>query len=312
MSLLSLLFALLLEQIHPFASRRNLFVWLARYVNFFQRHLNTGEHKHGQIAWILAVLLPLGGTILLYWLSYFIHPVFALIFNILVLYLMMGFRQFSHYYTNIHQSLRDHDLDKARNLLSAWRETSCHELKHEEVVRITIEEGLLASHRYLFGVIAWFVISMFIGLGPAGAVLYRMAHFIDQQWDKQNRTDPSDFALFARQAYRWVEWLPLRLTAMIFAIVGDFEDTVYCWRTQAQNWPDPEAGIVLASGAGAIGVRLGLPILQCGLPLDRPELGIGDDADVDFMQSTIGLVWRALVLWIVLLLIFGLATFVKF
>lgn len=311
MSLFSLIIALLLEQLHPLASRKNLFSWLARYVHFFQRHLNTGEHRHGQIAWLLAVLLSLCCTTALYWLLYFIHPVFSLIFTVLVLYFTLGFRQFSHYYTDIHQALRDNDLVKARNLLFTWREASCNELSYEEVARVTIEEGLLASHRYVFGVMIWFLISMFLGLGPAGAVLYRMAQFIYKRWDKQDQAESSEFGMFARQAYHWVEWLPLRLTAMVFAVVGDFEDTVYCWRTQAQNWPDPEAGIILASGAGAIGVRLGLPILQGGFLLDRPELGIGDEADVDFMQSAAGLVWRALVFWIVLLLLLGLATFVK-
>jgi len=81
-----------------------------------------------------------------------------------------------------------------------------------------------------------------------------------------------EFGSFARQAFYWLEWLPIRLTAATFAIVGDFEDTVYCWRTQAASWPDSEAGILLASGAGALGVRLGMPIPQGGLPLDRPEL----------------------------------------
>ena len=311
MSLFSLIAALLLEQLHPLASRKYLFVWLTHYVNFFQRHLNAGEHKHGKIAWLLAVLLPLCVTVALYWLSNLIHPVSAWAFSVLVLYLTMGFRQFSHYYTDIHQALRDNDLDKARSILSTWRGLPCDELSHEEVARVTIEEGLLASHRRVFGVIVWFVITMLLGLGPVGAILYRMAQFIYTRWDKQNDTELSEFGMFARQAYHWIEWLPLRLTATIFAIVGDFEDTVYCWRTQAQNWPDPEAGIVLASGAGAVGVRLGLPILQGGLPLDRPELGMGDEADVDFMQSTIGLVWRALVFWIALLLLLGLATFVR-
>ena len=130
------------------------------------------------------------------------------------------------------------------------------------------------------------------------------------RWGRQGDAEFGEFGEFARQAYRGMDWLPLRLTAITFAIVGDFEDTVYCWRTQAQSWPDPEAGIVLASGAGAIGVRLGQPILQGGLPLDRPELGIGDDADADFMQSTVGLVWRALVFWMILLLLLSLATLV--
>ncbi len=93
------------------------------------------------------------------------------------------------------------------------------------------------------------------------------------------------------------------MTAMTFAITGNFEDTAYCWRTQAASWPDPEAGILLTSGAGALGVRLGMPIPQGGLLLDRPELGIGDDADADFMQSAVGLVWRSVVFWLLLLML---------
>jgi adenosylcobinamide-phosphate synthase len=311
MSLFSLIAALLLEQLHPLASRQHLFVWLTRYINFFQHHLNTGEHKHGKIAWLLAMFLPLCCTTVLYWLLYLIHPVFAWMFCVLILYLTMGFRQFSHYYTGIHQALRDNDLDKARTILSTWRGISCHELSYGEIARVTIEEGLLASHRRVFGVITWFVITMLLGLGPIGAIVYRMAQFICARWDNQDDTELNEFGVFARQAYHWIEWLPLRLTAAIFAIVGDFEDTVYCWRTQAQNWPNPEAGIVLASGAGAIGVRLGSPISQDGLPLDRPELGMGDEADVDFMRSAIGLAWRALIFWVVLLLLLSLGTLVR-
>lgn len=310
MSLLSLIAALLLEQFHPLASRKQLYTWLNGYVHFFQHHFNAGEHKHGKIAWLIAVLVPLFVSAALYWLLYRVNPVFAWAFSVLVLYLTMGFRQFSHYFTGIHQALRDDDLEKARSLLSTWREAPCHELNAEEVARVTIEEALLASHHHVFGVMAWFVISMLLGLGPAGAVLYRLALFLNSRWGQQDGAEFGQFGIFARQAYHWMEWLPLRLTAITFAIVGDFEDTVYCWRTQAQSWPDPEAGIVLASGAGALGVRLGLPIPQGGLPLDRPELGMGDEADADFMQSAVGLVWRALVFWMILLLLLGFATLV--
>ncbi|MBI3903824.1 MAG: CobD/CbiB family protein [Nitrosomonadales bacterium] len=310
MSLLSLIAALLLEQLHPLAARKYLYTWLGSYVHFFQHHFNAGERKHGKIAWLIAVLLPLLVSAVLYWVLHSIHPLFAWLFCVLVLYLTMGFRQFSHYYTDIHQALRNDELDKARSLLSAWRGMACHELNAEEVARVTIEEALLASHQHVFGVMMWFVITMLLGLGPAGAVLYRLALFLNARWGQQDDSEFGEFGVFARQAYRWMEWLPLRLTATTFAIVGDFEDTVYCWRTQAQNWPDPEAGIVLASGAGALGVRLGSPIPQGGLPLDRPELGMGDEADADFMQSTVGLVWRALAFWLVLLLLLGLATLV--
>ena len=310
MSLFSLITALLLEQLHPLSSRKQMFAWLNNYVHFFQHHFNAGEHKHGKIAWLIAVLLPMLLSSGIYWLLFRASPVFAWAFCVLVLYLTMGFRQSSHYFTDIHRDLRDGELDKARSMLSEWRGTPCHELNAEEVARVTIEEALLASHHHVFGVMIWFVIAMLLGLGPSGAVLYRLAQFLNSRWGKQDDVEFGQFGVFARQAYYWMEWLPTRLTASTFAIVGDFEDTAYCWRTQAQNWPDPEAGIVLASGAGAIGVRLGMPIPQDGLPIDRPELGIGDEADVDFMQSTVGLVWRALVFWMILLLLLGLATMV--
>ena len=310
MSLFSLIAALLLEQLHPLASRKHLSGWIAGYVGFFQQHFNAGEHKHGKIAWLIAVLLPLLGSVALYWLLYGVNPVFAWAFCVLVLYLTLGFRQFSHYFTGIHRALRNDDLEKARSLLSGWRDLPSHELNAGEVARVTIEQALLASHHHVFGVMVWFVITMLLGLGPFGAILYRLALSLNARWGKQEDDEFGEFGEFARQACHWMEWMPLRLTAITFAIVGDFEDTVYCWRTQAQDWPDPEAGIVLASGAGALGVRLGQPIPQGGLPLDRPELGIGDDADADFMQSTVGLVWRALVFWLVMLLLLWLATLV--
>jgi adenosylcobinamide-phosphate synthase len=308
MSLLSLIFALLIEQLRPLSSRQYLYTWLSAYVDFFQRNFDTGENKHGRLAWILAVLLPVLGSVGLYWILATEHPVFAWAFSVLVLYLTMGFRQFSHYFTDIHKALRKNDLKQARLLLSAWRAEPCEELSTEEVVRVTIEEALLATHRNVFAVVVWFVIFMQLGLGPSGAILYRLTRFLDSRWGNANKVEMGHFAHFAKQLYRWVEWLPVRLTAATFAIVGNFEDAIYCWRTQATSWPDAEGGIVLSSGAGALGVRLGMPIMQFDQTVARPELGIGDTADLDFMQSAVGLVWRALVFWIIILLLLTLAS----
>ncbi len=307
MSLLSLIAALLLEQVHPLSSRKYLYTWLSGYVDFFQRNFNAGQVKHGRIAWLLAIAVPLVLVTVLHLLLLKAHPIFAWAFSVLVLYLTMGFRQFSHYYTDIHQALRDEQLDKARDLLSAWCGKSCRELSREEVARVTIEQALLASHRNVFGVVFWFVVFMMLGLGPVGAILYRLALFLYTLWGAQDEEEFGSFGVFARQAYHVVEWLPLRLTASTFAIVGDFEDTAYCWRNQASSWLDPEAGIILASGAGALGVRLGQAIVLDQQPVFRPELGIGDEADIDYMQSTIGLVWRALVFQLILLLLLTVA-----
>lgn len=307
MSLLSLIAALLLEQVHPLSSRKYLLTWLSGYVEFFQRNFNAGQQKQGRIAWLLAMVVPLAVVGAVHYVLLSVHPIFAWAFSVLVLYLTMGFRQFSHYYTDIHLALRDRQLDKARNLLGEWLGKSCSELSHEEVARVTIEQALLCSHRNVFGVVFWFVIFMMLGLGPIGAILYRLALFLNNRWGKQDEAEFGSFGEFARQTYHLMEWLPLRLTAGTFAIVGNFEDTAYCWRTQAASWLDPESGIILASGAGALGVKLGQTIVQDQQPVFRPELGIGDEADTDFMQSAVGLVWRALVFWLFMLLLLTVA-----
>ena len=50
---------------------------------------------------------------------------------------------------------------------------------------------------------------------------------------------------------RSIDWIPARLTASAFAVVGNFEDAIYAWRNFANRWEDEAAGIILAAGGGA-------------------------------------------------------------
>ncbi len=163
---------------------------------FFQHHFNAGQHKHGKIAWLVVVVPLLAAVIAAYWLLYRVHPILAWAFNVLVLYLTMGFRQFSHYFTDIHLALRADRLDEARSLLSSWRGMPSHELNAEEVARVTIEQALIASQRNVFGVIVWFVLFSMLGLGgAAGALLYRLALFLRTHWSgEDNRLEGSPVA----------------------------------------------------------------------------------------------------------------------
>jgi cobalamin biosynthesis protein CobD/CbiB len=110
--------------------------------------------------------------------------------------------------------------------------------------------------------------------------------------------DEREFGWFAGRAFEVLDWVPQRVTAFVFAVVGDFEDALYCWRSQAAQWLRPEEGIVLASGAGALGVRLGEPIVRGEALVDRPALGVGDLAGEEALASLEGMLWRSLVLWL--------------
>ncbi len=311
MSFLSLILAFLLEQFRPLDAGRWVRAPLQRWGHFLEARLNDGDAHHGMMAWLFAVLPLVAVVALVFWGVDQINPALGLGFTVAVLYLTTGFRQSSHYFTDIQQCLRDDDLAGARRLIGEWRGRGADRLSSDEVARLAIEQALICSHRQVFGVVFWYVALSLLGLGPAGAVLYRAAGFLFDEWGRRSHDEFGEFGAFAQRSFQALDWVPLRMTALCFAIVGDFEDSIYCWRTQAMAWADESSGILLASGAGALGVRLGMPVYESGEITDRPEIGLGDEADVDFMQSTVGLVWRALVLCLLLLLLFWLATLVS-
>jgi adenosylcobinamide-phosphate synthase len=299
---LALVAALLLEQVRPLRQSNAVYAAFTRYAATLERHLNAGQYYHGVIAWALAVLPFVITAALVSHLLHAVNPVLAWVWDIAILYLTMGFRQFSHYFREIAEALRAGETAAAREYLSRWGRGPAGELTTSEVTRVAIELALVASHRHVFGPIAWFVV-----LGPAGAVAYRLSALVAETWSIQSEPDSAEFRSFAAQFFFWYDWVPARLTAASFAIVGNFEDAVYCWRTQTASWTAPAEGILVASGAGALGVRLGDAVHEgAGVRL-RPELGVGDEPDVDYMASATGLMWRALVLWMFLIFIVTVA-----
>jgi cobalamin biosynthesis protein CobD/CbiB len=298
MSFIAIVAALVLEQWRPVGALKSYHELLARWADWLERSFNGGEERHGFIAWLVAMLPALALPLAAYYLLLAASPLLALGFNVVALYLTLGFRQFSHYFSDLQLAIRAGDLDRARALIGAWRGEPADHASREEVIRLAIEEALVASHRHVFGVLFWFMLLP----GPSGAILYRLALYLRRRWQGSGA-----FGRFAARAYRVLEWPAVRLTAASFAVVGDFEDAVYCWRTQARDWSDPDAGVVLAAGAGALGVRLGMPITAVQGVVVRPELGLGEHVDSPTLDSLVGLVWRALVLWVFVVLVVTLA-----
>jgi len=298
MKFLALLVALVLEQVRPLRERERVDRLLRDYAAFVERHANAGEYRHGLLAWIAFVGSIAAATAIVFQALCAMSAFLGLLWSIAVLYVTLGFRRSSDHFAEIEQALRAGDLDTARASLAKWRGASLADLGSGDVARAAIEQGLLSAHRQVFGTMAWFIV-----FGPAGAVVYHLAALLDEIWGRRADAGADAFGRFAARAFYWIDWVPARLTAAGLAVVGNFEDAVYCWRMQASAWTPRAEGIILASGAGALGVRLGGPDGSGS----RPELGTGAEADIDRMPDAAGLIWKALVLWLFVILVVSVA-----
>lgn len=288
MSFLALIVALILCNYFPHGRTEWLKHVYAAFVHLLERNFNDGKMQHAVFTWLLGVMLPALATVIIYLFLLKISTFLAFLLNVAVLYFLLRFSRFGIAATQTAIALRDKNIDQARKLLAESVKCDASAYHATEIARASIENTLLQAHYGLLAPIFWLAIS-----GPAGVVLYCLALLFHQESRDVHDAQRNQFSGLA---FTWLDWLPARVTASCFAIVGDFEDTVYCWREQAANWLDPAQGIILASGAGALGVKLGEPVFAGGVLQYRPGLGLGDEADADYMQSAVGLVWRVIIL----------------
>ena len=305
MSFISVLFALLLEQARPLSRGNPVHAGLRAWVRWSSRNFDAGNSLHGWLAWGVAVLGPSVLSLAIFLLlDMFIGWPAAVLWSVAVLYATLGFRQFSFHFTQIRDAMADGEEDRARELLAAWQQIDASELPRSEIVRHVIEHSVLSAHRHVFGVLAWFSILAAFGLGPAGAVLYRLSEFVPRYWRHKSKVNhqPISDALqeIAAQAWMLIDWVPSRITAISFAVVGSFEEAIDGWRNYEPRFAGDNDGIVLAATAGAVNIRLQ------GNEREGETVS-GQTPELAHLAVVVGLVWRTVVLWMVLLALLTLA-----
>jgi adenosylcobinamide-phosphate synthase len=251
----------MLEQVKPLPRGNVVHDALTSWIRGTARNFDAGKQSHAWVVWSITVLVPTLACCAVFIALDRFHSLLGLAFDVAVLYLTLGFRQFSHYFTDIRAALDRGDEIEARRLLAEWRHLDASDLPASAFLRHLIEHSLLAAHRHVFGVFFWFVLLSTLGLGPAGAVLYRLAEFVSRYWSY--RSGEGGVAVNERlgalslRLFQMLDHVPARLTASGFAVVGNFEEAVNCWRRDASLWRYENEGVILAAAAGAVGVQLG-------------------------------------------------------
>lgn len=319
MSFISVILALLLEQARPLKRGNVIHATMRAWVRWCTRTLDVGKPMHGWLVWALACGGPALAALAIYWLLEFLVGLpLAVLWSALVLYASLGFRQFSFHFTQIRDALAEGDDALANRLLADWQRAEAIDLPRTEIIGRVIENSVLASHRHVFGVLVWFSILAALGLGPVGAVLYRLAEFVVRYWQHQSESNhqPVSVALMfdARQAWDVMDWLPARVTAICFAVVGNFEEAIDAWRRYAQQGNPSNDGLVLASAGGAVNIALRSTGARSYPPTQTAAMPLGDDVlaerptpELQHLAIVVGLVWRTVVMWVLLLALLTLA-----
>lgn len=317
MSFISVLLALLLEQARPLAPGNLIHASVRAWVRWSTSSFDAGKLLHGWLTWGFSVGVPSLSVLLVYWLCklYLASPI-AVIWSVVVLYATLGFRQFSFHFTQIRDALADGDENLARDLLASWQHIDANALPRSEIVRHAIEYSVLAAHRHVFGVLVWFSVLAAFGFGPAGAVLYRVSEFVTRYWQHQSKAHHQPVSealrLVALKAWEIIDWLPARVTALSFAVVGSFEETVDAWRSYARQPGGTNDGIILAATTGAVNIKLGDRMdtadqVSDGAPEMPNASPLRQMPEAAHLAIIVGLVWRTVVMWMVLLALLTLA-----
>ncbi|MEN3275934.1 MAG: adenosylcobinamide-phosphate synthase [Massilia sp.] len=261
-----------------------------------ERRLNLGRWRimRGTLAWSLVVLPPVGFA---WWLAAQSAPRFGLIAHVLMLYLSLGLRSLREHTLPIFAALRDGDLPQARRLTARIVSRDTQQAAAPDLAKAGAESLLENGNDAVFGTLFWFLLA-----GGPGAILFRLANTLDAMWGYRN----GRFDLFGRVAARIddvLNYLPARLTALSYVLLapdGGHRLAWRCWREQAGGWSSPNAGPVMASGAGALGIELGGAAVYAGQVEQRPPLGAGrPPAPVDIVRAW-RLVLSSTLLWLVL------------
>jgi len=277
--------------------QRHPLVAFGRLATRLEQRLNAGGRgwrSHGVSAWVLAVVpLTLLAT-LLSWL-----PMIGWLVEILALYCALGLRSLGEHVLPVARALRGDDLPLARERVGYLVSRQTSELDEAAVARAATESVLENGSDAVFAALFWFVVA-----GAPGVVLYRLSNTLDAMWGYRNER----FERFGWAAARiddLLNYIPARLVALTYALLGKTRLALRCWRQQAPQWDSPNAGPVMASGAGALGVELGGPAIYHGERHERAILGEGPGADAQAIERGWNLVQRGVWLWLLIICLAG-------
>ena len=263
-------------------------LWFKEYCRWF-RQLPFGEWLSESRASIIAILLlPLGLLLIIHSWSVSVlggAPEWFLAFAVLIM--SLGPRDLEHQVSAFLYA-RDHESPEANKIASEIIGHPAMESEPEQSIEVS--QGIVEqANNRLMAVLFWFVV-----LGPFGAVMYRLTSLTEQfSREDENRKNVN------QQAFRLLHvlnWIPARMLAATYALVGNFDNVLLAWRHwsegEKKNYESDASGLLIMTGTAALGHSF-----DKQLPEEIHNLP-------PLVEDSLGLVLRSLVICVILLGVF--------
>ena len=299
-----LLFAVLLDKwlgepkrFHPLAGFGRLALWCE---TLMRKPAPTVEtDKVVRIKGVLSVLFLLLPFVLIS-AALAAIPGWGMLFQAVLLYFSIGATSLARHARAVANAMERNDLDLARSSVAMIVSRDTSAMQESDIARATVESVLENGSDAVFAALFWFLL-----LGAPGAVMYRLANTLDAMWGYRT-VRYLHFGWGAARIDDVLNWVPARLTALTYTLLGNLPAAWRCWRSQGRLWYSPNAGPVMAAGAGALAIELGGPATYHGVTKDRPVLGEGREPCAADIERAISLVQRGLWLWVTLVVSGGM------
>lgn len=162
------------------------------------------------------------------------------------------------------------DIDAARALVPWLCSRDPEALDADGIARATVESLAENTSDAVTGTLMWGAIA-----GAPGVVAHRAVNTLDAMVGYRNDRY-RQFGWASARLDDVAGFLPARLTAVATVVAGpNRRQALAAWQRDASNHPSPNAGVVEASAAGALGLQLGGKTVYLSGVEMRPVLGSG-------------------------------------
>ncbi len=222
------------------------FDWFRDWAGIVEKRLNGGSRAQGIAALIVAIIPVVFVVLVLRYVLAELAWLLRFVFDIVVLAACIDLNRVGDRAGEVSEALLLEDMPVANENLRLLSGESADELTEASISRSAVEAVLTQGNTVVIAPLFWFIV-----LGPFGAVLQRLTGALDRSWGSGSERFV-EFGWAAARSNDLLAWIPVRISALSYALMGNFDDAMRCWQYQVGIWSAHDSGALLAAGLGAL------------------------------------------------------------